>query len=62
MERMATGLIGIVFEILDRQKREAERPTLSEAFSELRQICVEEDYELAIPSRQNRPNSFAGPE
>ncbi|HSG40225.1 MAG TPA: hypothetical protein VLE27_11350 [Thermoanaerobaculia bacterium] len=60
MEWIATGLVGIIFEILDRHKREAERPSLGEAFSDLRRICAEEGYELAIPPRQDRPNPFVG--
>ncbi len=32
--------------------------TLAAAFQELQQICIEEDYCLEIPLRQNRPNPF----
>lgn len=32
--------------------------TLAAAFQELQQMCIEEDYYLEIPSRQNRPNPF----
>ena len=32
--------------------------TLADAFNELQQICIEEDYSLEIPSRQDRPNFF----
>ena len=32
--------------------------TLADAFNELQQICIEEDYFLEIPSRQDRPNFF----
>ena len=30
--------------------------TLADAFNELQQICIEEDYSLEISSRQDRPN------
>lgn len=58
VEWIATGLVGILAEILDRHKREAERPSLAETFSDLRRVCAEESYELAIPLRQDRPNPF----
>jgi len=32
--------------------------TLADAFNELQQICIEEDYSLEISSRQDRPNFF----
>jgi hypothetical protein len=31
---------------------------LSDDIKELQQICIEENYSLEIPSRQDRPNSF----
>lgn len=37
---------------------EKERPSLGEAFDELRRICQEEDYTFEIPPRQERPNPF----
>jgi hypothetical protein len=36
------------------------RPTMAEALAELRRICAEEDYELSVPERSNRPASFPG--
>ncbi len=33
--------------------------SLGDAFAELRRLCEEEGYKLALPSRRNRPNSFA---
>lgn len=33
--------------------------SLSHAFSELRQLCIEEDYSFEIPSRSDRANPFA---
>ena len=35
------------------------RPTVADAFAELREICREERYVLAVPERTNRPNAFA---
>lgn len=37
---------------------ENELPSLRQAFAELRRICEEEGYELEIPTRSKRPNSF----
>ena len=34
------------------------RQTMGEALAELRQLCVEENYALEIPPRQDRPNAF----
>jgi CO dehydrogenase/acetyl-CoA synthase gamma subunit (corrinoid Fe-S protein) len=31
-------------------------PTVAETFNEIRKICLEEDFELEIPLRQDRPN------
>jgi hypothetical protein len=33
-------------------------PSLKEAFTQLRQLCVEENYTFETPLRQNRPNPF----
>jgi antitoxin (DNA-binding transcriptional repressor) of toxin-antitoxin stability system len=35
------------------------RPSIGEAFSELRKLCAEEQYTLEIPSRRDRANPFA---
>ncbi|MFL6196954.1 MAG: prevent-host-death protein [Thermoanaerobaculia bacterium] len=35
------------------------RPSLAEAFAGLRDLCAEENYEIEIPSHQDRPNPFA---
>jgi hypothetical protein len=37
------------------------RPSLGEAFAELRQICAEENYTLEVPERSNRRNAFTDP-
>ncbi len=34
-------------------------PSLAKALTELHQICEEENYTLEIPTRSDRPNSFA---
>jgi prevent-host-death family protein len=39
-------------------RSEAQRPSLGEAFAELRRICAEEEYTFALPPRQERPNPF----
>lgn len=31
-------------------------PTIAETFDEIRQLCVEEDFELEVPPRKDRPN------
>ena len=43
-------------------REKEERPSLAEVFADLRRICAEEDYELEIPVRQDRPNPFADDE
>lgn len=35
--------------------------TLADGFAELRELCRDEDYELVLPERRDRPNVF-GPE
>jgi prevent-host-death family protein len=40
-------------------RNELERPSLGEAFAELRRICEEEEYTFELPPRQERPNPFA---
>jgi hypothetical protein len=32
--------------------------SLTDAFTQLRQLCAEENYTFEAPSRQNRPNPF----
>jgi prevent-host-death family protein len=39
-------------------RSERERPTVGEAFAELRRVCAEEGYTFEIPPRQERPNPF----
>ncbi|GCL39948.1 MAG: hypothetical protein ACKO9I_04075 [Sphaerospermopsis kisseleviana] len=52
-------LVGVDLD-LERQKDFDHRnfETLAAAFQELQQICIEENYDLEIPSRQNRPTPF----
>jgi hypothetical protein len=33
-------------------------PTIADTFDEIRKICIEENFELEIPPRQDRPNPF----
>ena len=40
-------------------KEERQRPSMAEAIAEIRKICEQEDYELEIPDRRDRPNPFA---
>jgi CHAD domain-containing protein len=40
-------------------RERSRRPTLGEAFSELRKLCSEERYTFELPSRNDRPNPFA---
>jgi hypothetical protein len=36
-----------------------QRPSIGDAFSELRRICAEEGYTIEIPPRHDRANPFA---
>ena len=40
------------------QKQQATR-SLADTFAELRQVCQDEKYTLAVSPRRNRKNSFA---
>jgi len=42
---------------LAEAKSDAHKPTLAAALSELRRLCMEEDYELVPPGRIDRPRS-----
>ena len=57
-ERLVGAIIDpeILQKFLVWRERER-RPSLGEAFSELRKLCFEERYTLEIPSRYDRPNS-----
>jgi hypothetical protein len=33
-------------------------PSLTDALTQLRHLCAEENYTFETPSRQNRPNTF----
>lgn len=35
-----------------------QKPSMADAFAQLRQICSEENYTLEIPERQDRSNPF----
>lgn len=47
------------FEAFQAWRRQQETASLAEAFTELRQLCTEEHYTLAIPARRDRGNAFA---
>jgi Antitoxin Phd_YefM, type II toxin-antitoxin system len=38
--------------------KQRDKMSLADAFSELRQIAVEEDYTLEVPARKDRSNPF----
>ena len=40
-------------------REQTRRPSLGEAFAEFRRLCADEQYELVIPERHDRPNPFA---
>jgi len=48
-----------MFEEFLAWRKQHEKMSLADAFCELRQLTAKEDYTLEIPSRQDRPNSFA---
>ena len=45
----------------DESSPPAGRPSLAQAFAELRQICAEENYALDVPARTDRRNTFTNP-
>lgn len=58
-------LVGVVvdpdeYEQFRRWREQQNSRTLADDFAELRAICAEEDYELIVPERRDRPNPFAG--
>ncbi|RCJ31591.1 prevent-host-death protein [Nostoc minutum NIES-26] len=48
-----------MFEEFLSWRKQRKQLSLADAFGELRQIAVEEDYTFETPSRQDRSNSFA---
>jgi antitoxin (DNA-binding transcriptional repressor) of toxin-antitoxin stability system len=46
------------FEAFEEWQRVKRAGSLADAFRELREICREEAYELAVPERVDRPNPF----
>ncbi len=46
------------FQAFEAWRARQQRLSLADAFVELRQIAAEEDYELEIPARRNRENTF----
>lgn len=39
--------------------QQSQKPPLASAFTELRQLCIEENYQLETPPRSDRANPFA---
>lgn len=39
-------------------QRQQRKPSLTDAFARLRQICAEENYTLEVPVREDRRNPF----
>lgn len=39
-------------------QQQQRKPSLADAFSQLRQLCAEENYTLEIPAREDRFNPF----
>jgi hypothetical protein len=39
--------------------QQRQKPSLANSFTELREICAEENYQLEIPPRRDRLNPFA---
>ncbi len=54
---MAAGIDAESYQQFLEWKSKSER-SVADAFRELRRICEEEDYELVIPPRVDRPNAF----
>jgi hypothetical protein len=46
------------FAAFEAWRRRQERPTLGEAFSQLRKLCADEQYEPVVPQRRDRENPF----
>jgi hypothetical protein len=47
-----------VFQEFLNWKQQVAKPSLAQAFSELQQLCTEENYRLDIPLRSDRVNPF----
>ena len=48
-----------LFEEFEGWRAQRRQASLGDAFAELRQLCTEERYRLAIPRRRNRREEFA---
>jgi len=40
--------------------KQKKKSSISAAFEELRQLCIEENYQIEVPDRCNRENAFWG--
>jgi hypothetical protein len=47
-----------LFEDFLAWQQQQRKPSLADAFSQLRQLCAEENYTLEIPPREDRFNPF----
>lgn len=47
------------YETFEAWKEQRRRPSMADAIEEIRKICLEEDYELNLPERRDRPNPLA---
>ncbi|MBW8877684.1 MAG: type II toxin-antitoxin system Phd/YefM family antitoxin [Acidobacteria bacterium] len=55
---VAAVIPGVTLEEFLAWRNERERPSLGEAFAELRRICEEEEYTFENRPSQERPNPF----
>ncbi|MBD2525217.1 type II toxin-antitoxin system prevent-host-death family antitoxin [Nostoc sp. FACHB-133] len=58
-ELVAVVVEAEIFEEFLTWRKQHEKISLADVFKELRQIVVEEDYILEVPTRQDRLNPFA---
>jgi prevent-host-death family protein len=58
-DRLVAAIINAEdFVTFKQWRNQAERRTLAEEFAELRKIAEEENYELIVPPRVDRPNAL----
>ncbi len=55
---VAAVINGENFNAFQKWRDRTSQQTLAEEFAELRQLMREENYELKVPPRTNRPNAF----
>lgn len=58
-DRLVAAVIDVeAFNAFNQWRERSQRRTLADEFAELRKIAEEENYELIVPPRVNRPNAF----